>query len=105
MGWDRNKPDPWVGVFVVAWSSLLVGCALAQLNALTGDHSAVGALRLTTTEVSACTAALYGAAGVCACVSISVLRRLVRFPHVARRVLVRAHAQAWYTQPIIYSIV
>ena len=60
----KDTSELWNSVFVIAYSSLLVGCALAQLNALTGDASATGALALTTTEVSVCTAALYCAAGV-----------------------------------------
>ena len=60
----EETPTLWASVFVVAYSSFLVGVALAQLNALTGDASAKGSLSLTTTEVSVCTAALYGAAGL-----------------------------------------
>ena len=59
---DEGGPAIWASVFVVAYSSFLVGVALAQLNALTGDASAKGSLSLTTTEVSACTAALRGSA-------------------------------------------
>ena len=75
---DEDDDRPWLSVAVVAWSSLLVGCALAQLNALTGDHSAIGALRLSTMQVSACTAALYGSAGACAIIANKPLDRLGR---------------------------
>lgn len=62
----KDTSDLWNSVFVIAWSSVLVGCALAQLNALTGDASLIGTLQLTTYEVSVCTAVLYFSAGVAA---------------------------------------
>ena len=62
----KDTSDLWNSVFVIAWSSVLVGCALAQLNALTGDASLIGTLQLTTYEVSVCTAVLCFSAGVAA---------------------------------------
>ena len=62
----KDTSDLWNSVFVIAWSSVLVECALAQLNALTGDASLIGTLQLTTYEVSVCTAVLYFSAGVAA---------------------------------------
>ena len=49
----------WASVLVVTLSSLLIGWAVEQLNALTGDPTQPGALVLNTFEISLATTMLY----------------------------------------------